>query len=39
MIRILCLIATEDRLWNMKRALRRLEAEQRGLIRGSCWSV
>lgn len=39
MIRILCLIATEDRLWNMKRALRRLEAEQPGLIQGTCWSV
>ncbi len=39
MIRILCLIATEDRLWNMKRAFRRLAAERPGLLEGSCWSV
>lgn len=25
MIRVLCRIGTEDRLWNMRRALRRLE--------------
>lgn len=39
MIRILCLIATEDRLWNMKRALRRVEETHPGLIEGHCWSA
>lgn len=39
MIRFLCLIATEDRLWNMKRALRRLQETAPGMIEGSCWSV
>ncbi len=39
MIRILCLIATEDRLWNMKRAIRRVEETHPGLIEGHCWSA
>ena len=39
MIRFLCLIATEDRLWNMRRALRRLGETHPGLLKGSCWSV
>ena len=39
MIRILCLIATEDRLWNMKRALRRVEEIHPGMIEGHCWSA
>lgn len=39
MIRILCLIATEDRLWNMKRAFRRLSGEYPGLLEGRCWSA
>ena len=39
MIRILCLIATEDRLWNMKRALRRVEEIYPGMIEGHCWSA
>lgn len=39
MMRILCLIATEDRLWNMKRAFRRVEAACPGLMEGRFWSV
>ena len=39
MIRILCLIATEDRLWNMRRALRTLHESHPGLVEGKCWSV
>ena len=39
MIRVLCLIATEDRLWNMRRALRSLNARYPGLVEGICWSV
>ena len=39
MIRFLCLIATEDRLWNMKQALRRLSKSHPGLIEGHCFSV
>lgn len=39
MIRILCLIATEDRLWNMKRAFCRLNKAQPGLLEGRCWSA
>lgn len=39
MIRVLCLLATEDRLWNMKRALRRLNEEHPGLLEGRCWSA
>ena len=39
MIRILCLIATEDRLWNMRRAFRSLQESHPGLLEGSCWSV
>ena len=39
MIRLLCLIATEDRLWNMKRAFRRMEDNYPGLIEGHCWSA
>lgn len=39
MIRVLCLIATEDRLWNMRRAFRRLEGERPGLLEGRCWSA
>lgn len=39
MIRFLCLIATEDRLWNMRRALRRLGETCPGLMEGSCWSL
>ncbi len=39
MIRFLCLIATEDRLWNMRRVFQRLEREYPGLAEGCCWSV
>lgn len=39
MIRVLCLIATEDRLWNMKRAFRRLDETCPGLMAGRCWSA
>lgn len=39
MIRVLCLIATEDRLWNMRRALRGLNESHPGLVEGICWSV
>lgn len=39
MIRILSLIATEDRLWNMKRAFRRVEEHYPGLMEGRCWSA
>lgn len=39
MINILCLIATEDRLWNVKRALRKTEEKYPGLINGHCFSV
>ena len=39
MIHILCLIATEDRLWNMRRALRSLDRSHPGLLSGHCWSV
>lgn len=39
MIRILCLIATEDRLWNTRRALRNLNDQHPGLLEGACWSV
>ena len=36
---ILCLIATEDRLWNMRRAFRRVEETCPGLLQGRCWSL
>lgn len=39
MIRFLCLIATEDRLWNMKRSLRNLRQSHPGLVEGYCYSV
>lgn len=39
MIRFLCLIATEDRLWNMRRAFQRMEREHPGLAEGLCYSV
>lgn len=39
MIRFLCLIATEDRLWHMKRALRRVAEAYPDLLEGSCWSL
>lgn len=39
MIRILCLIATEDRLWNMRRALRGLCLSHPDVLEGVCWSV
>ena len=39
MIHILTLIATEDRVWNMKRALRRVEEQYPGLMQGHCFSV
>ena len=39
MIHVFCLIATEDRLWNMRRALRSLDRSYPGLLRGHCWSV
>ena len=39
MIRVFCLLATEDRIWNMRRALRSLENSHSGLVEGSCWSV
>ncbi len=39
MVRVLCLIATEDRLWNMRRALRTLNENCPKLIEGICWSV
>lgn len=39
MIRFLCLIATEDRMWNMRRAFRSLEESHTGMIAGTCWSV
>jgi cobaltochelatase CobN len=38
-MRVLCLIATEDRLWNMRRALKDLRDEQPVLVDGVCWSV
>ena len=38
MIRVFCLLATEDRLWNMRRAFRSLE-NFTGLVEGNCWSV
>ena len=34
MMRVLCLIATEDRLWNMRRALRGLEVDRPVLVEG-----
>ncbi|MBR2717495.1 MAG: cobaltochelatase subunit CobN [Oscillospiraceae bacterium] len=39
MKKILCLIAAEDRLWNMRRALLRTEETCPGLFSGSCWSL
>lgn len=39
MIRVFCLLATEDRIWNMRRAFRSLENSHSGLVEGSCWSV
>lgn len=39
MIHILCLIATENRLWSIRRALKRVEASYPGLMEGHCWSV
>lgn len=39
MIRILCLIAIEDRLWNVRRALRGVQEDYPGLIEGVCWPV
>ena len=39
MTRILCLIATEDRLWNMKRAFRLVQERHPGLVEGTCWSA
>ncbi len=39
MKKILCLIATEDRLWNMRRALKRVEETCPGLLSGCCWSL
>lgn len=39
MIQIFCLIATEDRLWNMKRAFRKIEESHPGLMQGHCWSA
>lgn len=38
-MRVLCLIATEDRIWNMRRALRSLQQTHQGVIEGTCWSV
>ncbi len=39
MIHILCLIATENRLWSIHRALKRVQESHPGLIAGHCWSV
>ncbi len=39
MTKFLCLIATEDRLWNMRRAVQSLRETHEGIIDGSCWSV
>lgn len=39
MIHILCLIATEDRLWNMKRAFLQLEHSHPGLMTGHFWDA
>ena len=39
MKKILCLIATEDRLWNMRRALKRADDAFPGLLSGCCWSL
>ncbi len=39
MIHVLCLIATENRMWAMRQALRRVEASRPGLVAGHCWSL
>ncbi len=39
MKKILCLIATEDRLWNMRKAFSRAEEAYPGLLSGCCWSL
>ena len=39
MIHVLCLIATENRLWAARRALKRLAASHPDLVEGRCWSV
>ena len=39
MKKILCLIATEDRLWNMRKAFSRVEELYPGLLYGCCWSL
>lgn len=39
MIHILCLIATENRLWSTHRALKRVQESYPGFIAGHCWSV
>ncbi len=39
MARVICLLATEDRLWNMRRAFRALASEHADMVQGSCWSV
>lgn len=39
MIHVLCLIATEDRLWNLKRAFRQLEQCHPGLMCGHLWDA
>lgn len=39
MIHLLCLIATETRLWAVRRALKNIENTHPGLIAGHCWSV
>ena len=39
LIRIAFLLAAEDRIWNMKRALRQVEKSYPGLVQGKCYSV
>lgn len=39
MIHVLCLIATENRMWSIHRALKRVEETHPGLMMGHCWSV
>ena len=38
-MRFFCLIATEDRLWNMKKAFRMLQQQYGDAIQGSCYSL
>lgn len=39
MIHLLCLIATENRLWAVRRALKSIAFSHPGLVTGHCWSV